>query len=406
MTPTERVEQVAFDPGLSVSGKSDRITALFAEQGDAGITVAADCLTETNDPAVAQYVAAYLELTPGGQEEKTRAAERLRGRGAVVQAVARLVPWLPDHLIDAFVDDYFASPDPESPLASVIFAIGVYHPARLRSHADQIERAAVRHSLLSGAPDESADAFLQEWRKTRDLDSLQALALIRTAHAADLIASVRDEIDDPEDWEWLMPLAGRLPDSGAESGLRPAYMGFVADRGKSAHIMGGRYAQDVPLCARCGSPTDRVLTLSATSLPQELSGDPTFFWFSCDCDEVDVLTVRFTAQGTYAYFQPQGPSAEDSRVVPGERSLALELHPNQTGVSLPAITGSSRHQVGGLPRWPSPETHPICPECGKFMPFLAAVDSGPTLFGPMGFGGTLFGFWCDNCSVSTTQLQD
>jgi hypothetical protein len=48
------------------------------------------------------------------------------------------------------------------------------------------------------------------------------LALIRIGHAADLIASVRDDVADPEDWEWLMPLAGRLPVSGRsaeEAGL-------------------------------------------------------------------------------------------------------------------------------------------------------------------------------------------
>ncbi|MER6418954.1 hypothetical protein [Streptomyces sp. NPDC001137] len=406
MTPTEHVEEIAFDPGLSVDEKAERVTAFFAQQGDRGVAMAADTLTETNDLAVAQYIASYLELTPAGHDVKTRAAERLRGAGPVAQAAARLVPWLPEHLIDAFVDDYFASPDPESPLTSVIFAIGVYRPDRLRPYADRIESPTIRRSLLSGARDEVADALMTRWRKSRDLDNLHALALVRTPHAVDLITSVRDDIDDPEDWEWLMPLAGRLPDSGGESGLRPAYMGFVADQGESPHVMGGRYVHDVPLCARCGAPADRVLTLSAQALPHRLRIDPSFFWFSCDCDEVDVLTVRCTPQGTHAYFQPQGPSAEISHAVPGERSMVLELHPNQTGVSLPAITGSSRHQIGGLPRWPSPELHPICPECGKFMPFLAAVDSGPTLFGPMGFGGTLFGFWCDDCSVSTTQLQD
>jgi hypothetical protein len=44
------------------------------------------------------------------------------------------------------------------------------------------------------------------------------LALIRTDHAADLIASVRGDVADPEDWEWLTPLAGRLRDSGRSAG--------------------------------------------------------------------------------------------------------------------------------------------------------------------------------------------
>jgi hypothetical protein len=401
----ERVEAIATDTSATVAERSQRIAELFAQQGSQGPGLAAECLLRTADEAVAEYVAAYLELTPGAREAKTRAAERLRRAGPLVRSAARLVPWLPESLLNAFVDDYLAAPDPKSPLASVVFNIGVYRPDRLRPHAHRIEDPSLSHSLLSGAPDEVAEAWLDRWRRSHDLGFLDALALIRTPHAADLIASVRDEVDDPEDWEWLMPLAGRLPDSGADAGFRPAYLGFVADRGVSPHVMGGRYDADVPLCVDCGAPADRVLTLSAAELEHRLSHDPSFFWFSCSCDEVDILTVRVTPGGAHVYFNPQGPAATVSRAVPGERSMVLEPHPNQTGVSRPAITGRGRHQVGGLPWWPSPETHPICPGCGNFMPFLAAIDSGPTPFAPMGFIGSLFGFWCEPCSVSTTRLQ-
>ncbi|WP_407550335.1 hypothetical protein QOM21_14625 [Streptomyces sp. Pv4-95] len=404
MTTSERVEEIAFDSSLSVSERSQRITETFSEQGAEGPDLAVSCLLKTTDEAIAEYAAAYLELVPGNSEAKTRAAERLRGAGALASSAARLVPWLPESLIDAFIDDFLSSPGEDSPLSSVIFSIGVYHPDLLRPHAGLLG-PTVRPSLLSGAPDTQADALLNDWHRTGDGDNLQALALIRTPHAADLIASVRAELDSFDDWEWLMPLAGRLPDTGSESGFTPSFMGFVTARGESPHVMGGRYAQDVPLCVQCNAPADRVLTLSARDMPQTLSRDPSFFWFSCDCDEVDILTVRFTDDATYAYFQPQGPAAESSRVVPGERSMTLERHPNQTGVSRPAVAGLARHQVGGLPRWPSPETHPYCPECGNFMPFLAAVDSGPTPFGPMSFPGSLFGFWCDHCSVSTTRSQ-
>lgn len=404
MTTMERVEEIAFNPSLSVDEKSQRITELFSGQGAQGPDRAVSCLLKTTDEAVAEYVATYLELVPGNSEAKTRAAERLRGAGALVRSAARLVPWFPESLIDAFVNDFLSSPDANSPLSSVIFSIGVYRPDRLRPHAERLD-TTVRPSLLSGAADTQADALLKDWHQTRDLDNLHALALVRTPHAAELIASVRDELDSFDDWEWLMPLAGRLPDTGDKSGFPPAFMGFVTDRGESPHVMGGRYAQDVPLCVRCNAPADRVLTLSARDMPQTLSRDPSFFWFSCDCDEVDILTVRFTDDATHAYFQPQGPPGETSNVVPGERSMTLERHPNQTGVSRPAVTGLARHQVGGLPRWPSPETHPYCPECGSFMPFLAAVDSGPTPFGQMSFPGALFGFWCDHCSVSSTRTQ-
>ncbi|AJT69820.1 hypothetical protein T261_8225 [Streptomyces lydicus] len=405
MTPTERVEEIAFAPELSVADKAQSIIEYFSAQGDRGAENAGAFLMETTDEAVAEYVAEYLELVPDARQVKVRAAERLRAAGPVVRSAARLVPWFPESLTDAFIEDYLASPDPDSPLASVIFNIAVYHPDRLRPYEDRLGTSLYRESLLSGAPDERADSLLRDWREAHDRAGLLSLALIRTPYAADLITSVRDEVDTYEEWEWLMPLAGRMSDSGAVAGFRPAFMGFVTDRGESPHVMGGQYEQDVPLCARCNAPADRVLTLSVSDLPYEFSSDPSFFWFSCDCDEVDILYVQFTADGTRAFYQPQGPSAETSRVVPGELSMALETHPNQTGVSRAAITGRSRHQVGGLPRWPSPETHPLCPGCGNFMPFLVAVDSGLTPFGPMGFGGSLFGFWCDRCSMSATRSQ-
>ncbi|MFD7438887.1 hypothetical protein [Streptomyces sp. NPDC059861] len=406
MTPTEQIEAIAFDPDLSVTEKAERINGLLARAGSQGVPLAVECLKDVSDVGLAEYLTSFLELVPDSGADKARAAEGLRGSGAPAQAAARLVPWFPESLVDAFVRDYLGAADPQSPLTSVIFSLAVHHPDRVRPYADRIDLDIARAALLSGAPDELADALLARWREERDLDDLQALALIRTPRAAELIASVRDDVDDPEDWEWLMPLAGRLPDTGAGAGFGPALMGFVADKDVAPHVMGGDYAEDVPLCARCRRPAERLLSLSVAALPQDLSGDPSFFWFTCDCDEVDVLTVRFTPNGTHVYFSPQGPAAGAARLVPGgERSMVLEKQPNQVGVSIPAIPGRSQHQVGGLPRWPSPETHPICPECGNFMPFLTAVDSGPTLFGPMGFEGLLFGFWCDSCSVSTTRIQ-
>jgi hypothetical protein len=208
---------------------------------------------------------------------------------------------------------------------------------------------------------------------------------------------VRDDVPDPDDFDWLMPLAGRLPEQGRPAGHRPAFMGFVADKGESNHVIGGAWPAEVPLCADCGTPAERILTLSAADLPQELSCDPSFFWFACECDEVDIITVRFIGADTQVYFNPQGPAAAEPRLVPVERSMVLTPHPNQTGVTMPAIPAATYHQVGGLPRWRSPETHPICPECGNYMPFLAATTVGRSVL--------LFGFWCDPCAVSSTRLQ-
>jgi hypothetical protein len=249
-----------------------------------------------------------------------------------------------------------------------------------------------------------ADAFLQAWKETGDLDELHALALIRTNHAAELIESLRDELEEPEDWAALVGLAGRLPEGGS-SGYRPSYLGFVTDRRETPHTMGGSYDGIVPLCPQCQSPAGRVLTVAADATPFGLSADPSFFWYSCDCFAMDSTTVRLDANGNSVYFGPGGPAAGDCELIPGERSLTTEPHPNQTGVSLEAVPGQFMHQLGGLPRWVDADLHPVCPECGNSMPFLASIDSGHTPFGRIGFDGTLFCFWCDKCQVSSTTYQ-
>ncbi|MEU3920805.1 hypothetical protein [Streptomyces sp. NPDC029004] len=406
MSHRQTVEEIVFDPQLSVPEKSERIIAYFAQQSGRGMAAAVECLIQTKDDRVSSFAATYLQMIPGGREEKTMAAERLRAAGPpLVRSAARLVPWLPGDLLDGFVADYLADPEPNSPRSSVLFNIAVYEPERLRPYADRIESDSIQRSLLSGAPDVLVDAFLESWREDEDIDTLHALALIRTEHAADVIQSLREEIEEPEDWEALIELAGRLPETGASSGYRPSFMGFVVDTHESDHVMGGTYPGDVPLCPLCEAPAERVLTIAADSVPFDLSQDPSFFWYSCDCRALDSTTVRIGGSGRTVYFGPQGPARSGSTLVPGERSMALEPHPNQTGVSLEAIPGQFLHQVGGLPNWSEADLHPVCPECGKSMPFLASIDSGHTPFGPMGFNGTLYGFWCDGCHVSSTKFQ-
>lgn len=407
MSHRQTVEEIAFNPDLSVSDKSRQIISYFAQQPGRGLSAAVECLMETEDERVASFAATYLQMIPGGRQEKTRVAERLRAAGPpLVRAAARLVPWLPGDLVDGFVADYLAAPEPNSPRSSVLFSIAVYEPGRLRPYADRIESESIQRSLLSGAPDVLADAFLENWRKEKeDIDILHALSLIRSEHAADIIQSLRDDIEESDDWTALIELAGRLPETGAESGYHPSFMGFVVDEGESDHVMGGTYTGDVPLCLDCAAPADRVLTLAARSTPFGLSEDPSFFWYSCECNALDSTTVRMGKSGRTVYFGPQGPARSGSKLVPGKRAMALETHPNQTGVSLEAIPGQFQHQVGGLPRWSEADLHPVCPECGHSMPFLVSIDSGHTPFGPMAFSGMLFGFWCDGCSVSSTVRQ-
>ncbi|MER5982993.1 hypothetical protein [Streptomyces sp. NPDC001787] len=409
LSADREAEEIVFDKKLSGIAKRERIFALLSQKPDHGVAAAVDFLLKTQDANTATYLAQYLELIPGAWEAKTRAAERLRVEEGLAEAVTWLVAWLPGTLLDGLISDFVSQADQDSPLIDVLFNIGVYAPERLRPYADRIENEDVQRSLLSGAPDELADAFAEKWRTEGDLSLLEALALIRTEYAVELVLSARESVDEHSEWEMLCQLAGHLPDTGREAGHRPAHMGFITGQGMGNNIVGGRVEGDVPLCLECASPAERLLRVSAADSPFDLKNDASFFWYSCGCEALDSTTVRISEDGQTVlkvYYGPKGPAGKAVRLVPGgEQSLTLEVHRNQTGVSVEAVPGESLHQVGGLPRWVETEQHPRCPECHDAMPFLASVSSGPTLFGNMGFEGILYGFWCDGCRVSSTKFQ-
>ncbi|MGB6165067.1 MAG: hypothetical protein WBF75_21360 [Pseudonocardiaceae bacterium] len=359
---------------------------------------------DEGDESVAVFVADYLALIPDAARDKTRAAERLRGAGRLVLAAARLVPWLPTPLIDGFIADYLQQPAPGSPLFSVIYEIAALRPDRLRPYAARIDHPWLREGMLSGAPDTWVTDLVDRWHDEHDPEVLDALARVRTPAAADVLLALRDEVDDRHHWETLIGMAGRLPDGHERSSAAPAFLGFVVKRERTMHVMGGAFPGDVPICPICDAPAERVLTLDAGSLPFRLHQNPSFFWYTCDCDALDFTTVQIRPEGLRVFFTPQGRPSPGGKLVPGgERGLLIEPHPNQTGVSLDAFSGSGRHQVGGPPRWIQPDSHPRCPGCSRPMTFVASVDSGLTPFGPLGFEGTLYGFWCDGCAISDTR---
>jgi hypothetical protein len=151
-----------------------------------------------------------------------------------MRAAAQLVPWLPDDLLSGFVTDYLSAPEPSSPRSSVLFSIATYRPELVRPFADRIDNGSIHRSLVSGAPNALAGAFFQSWIESDDVDVLHSLSLIRMDHTADLIQSVRHELEEPEDWEALMALAGRLPEGGS-SGYRPSFMGssWIEERART-----------------------------------------------------------------------------------------------------------------------------------------------------------------------------
>jgi hypothetical protein len=166
-----------------------------------------------------------FELLPGAEAEKIQAAERLRRAGELVRAVSWLVQWLPDQLLDGFIADYLAEPEPSSSqLGNVVYSIALFRPQLLRPYADRLEQH-VQRALLSGAPNELVDAFLDVWHQTHDLAQLEALALIRTDHARE---QLRSAPECNRSMPFLVSLTGDLTPYGLLS-LDGSLYGFWCD---------------------------------------------------------------------------------------------------------------------------------------------------------------------------------
>jgi len=400
-----QIDSIMASKRLSGPEKRDRIFAHLAGQPDRGVHEATEVLRTTEHRHVAEYLAQYLELVPGAAEEKTRAAERLRQHPVLVRSAARLVPWLPGDLLDGFIADYLDIGEPKSPVSNVLYSMAVYTPERLRQYQDRIENEHVQLGLLSGAPDAAVDALTEEWHREGDPAALIQLALARTEYALARVRSLREEIGDDPVWELLVELAGGLPRVEGAAAHEPAFMGFVVEAGASPHVVGASATGEVPICPSCERPTAPLLFLSAQSLPYELAHDPVFYWYSCRCGALDSTTVRIDPVGLTVYYGPYGPADPELSLTGAERSLLLEEHPNQRGVSVRAVPGETLHQVGGLPQWREADNHPRCPECHDAMPFMAYMDSSRSPFGSLDFGGIVYCFWCDGCRVSSTKVQ-
>lgn len=402
---TTQIDDIMADPDLNGRAKRGRIFDYLAAQPDRGVRIATETLLGTEDRAVAEYVAQYLEIVPGAAEEKTLAAERLRGHPELVRSAARLVPWLPDDSLDRFVADYLAIGDPKAQLSSVIYSMAVHTPERLRPFQDQIKADHVLLALVAGSPDETVDELTTAWRSDGDLELLFELALVRTDYALTRVRSLREELEQSL-WEMLVELAGGLPHQEGRSSYQPVFSGFVAAAGDSPHLVGGSAVGEVPICPICSAPTAPLLELKADALPYELAHDPVFYWYSCECDEMDSTTVRVGPDGLKVYYGPSGPADPDTRLAGGGRSLVLEPARNQRGTSARATVEQTGHQVGGLPRWSEADNHPRCPECAQAMPFIAFLTSKLGPFGQLDLGGIVYCFWCDDCQVSSTKVQD
>jgi len=402
------LDDILRDPSLSVERKEERVAAFLSSELDSGIDTIRSVLLSAEDERVAHFVANHLALLPGYTAEKRLAIDRLtRAREELARSAASLIQFAAIEQLEPIVLEFIRDPSPRRPLFSLIFEIAVYFPGLLRPYWDQLEQGSLRQGMLSGAPDEWVDRHVANYRADHAAQHLETLGRFHTPRAASALHELRTEVppEQTKAWEAFLEFAGLLEDGTTPSKFMPSLRGFVVERGRSPHAMGGHVEGTVPICPVCSVPTSRVLSLKSKELPLGLSGlDPSFFWFDCDCGKLTSTNVRITEHGVEVLIGFPGRSAESLRM-PRERALLLEEHPNQTGISIKAFGGSGRHQVGGVPRWRQLEPLRYCTLCKKKMKVLATIESGMTPFGRLTFAGTLYCSWCDDCSVSVTNLQ-
>lgn len=175
-----------------------------------------------------------------------------------------------------------------------------------------------------------------------DEDLVDEIARVRTDRAAEALVGLRDMVEDRQRWEAAIAMAGRLPD-GERSSYGPSFMGFLVERESGPHLMGGAFAGDVPLCPVCNTPSERVLTLAAGSVPFALSRDPSFIWYVCGCNALDVTSVQLRDDGQRVFYGPAGDRAKaagSSRVIGPCSSSATPIRPGSASTPTVASDGT------------------------------------------------------------------
>jgi hypothetical protein len=400
---------ILADKGLRVAQKEERIAEFLSAQPDFGVAHASDVLLRTDSEIVAHYVAGYLARVPHVLEDKRRVLSHLvTSSDELAKAAASLIAYATTEQLAPIVARFRRAPSESHPIYALMYEIALYFPEFLRRDWDALNFPSLRRGMLSGAADAWVDAQRAAYATRREPEQLELLGCFHTAKATQALLDIQALVPHEQRalWECCIEQAGTLSDGTTPSHVKPTYRGVVAPRGETPHAMGGSWAGLVPACPACSAPVARILSLQLSALPFRLSGrDPTFFWYSCECNTCDVASARITEGGVDVLGGPAARASSADLIPGGERSLQLDEHPNQSGMSLAATGRSGVHQVGGIPRWYTPRPLRSCPSCQKKMPVLATIDNGMCMFGRLRWSGILYGFYCADCSITVTERQ-
>jgi hypothetical protein len=398
---------IARDDNLDSEEKIVRVAELLWPKEGHGVAEAADFFVAEQDVEAARAAADYAGLVPDAAEEKERIVHHaLDDRPDKRDAAVRPLRSVSESTVDAAIGAYLEVPD-DTANFDMAYEAGLYFPERLRAQRERVDDDLLSKLMLPGAGDDLVTRLADAYRKSHSKEGLRDLARVRTDGALEALIGLQADApeSDRETLELCLEVCGVFPDTREASVYPEASRGYVVEREASPHHMGAGYEGPRPQCPMCSTPTTRVLSLRGAELPFELAGDPSFFWFSCECEALSYLYVHATDSGLEGLMVEMTEDAPDAPIVPDAPSLLLEPHPNQCGFGDSAPWGFGNHQVGGYTPWIELDRHPACPLCSQSMRFLAAVDSGATPFGRAGFDGMLYGFWCEADRVACTMQQ-
>jgi hypothetical protein len=391
--------------GGSYSEQAQRVADSLRDRPARGVPEAVSFFEQASDADKARFAADYVGVLPDLRAEKTRLVDTGLERRELLGAVTLPLRGAGEDAVERAIAAYLADPDSEDTYA-VAFEAAMFFPHLLRPHRDRLDDPDLRLASLPGAPDELTASLEAAYRDDPDPETLLALAKIRTDRALSALIDLRSVVPEHEHetLDVYIESSGVVPETGEPSVYFHTSRGFVVPRGEAPHAMGRGWGHAVPACPTCDTPGTRVLTLQAAALEFELARDPSFFWFSCDCDTLPYAVVRLSGEEPEGLMTPMADGEPDRPIVP-DAALLLEEHPNQHGYGAEPAPGYAAHQVGGYVPWIRPDRNPVCPICARRARFLAAIDSGQSVFGPLRFKGMLLGFWCDHCAVSLTTRQ-
>lgn len=412
---TLKIENILHNSSFTNSQKEEKLCQLLNSKFQKGVPEAVEFLIKTDKRSDAMLLVRYLALFPNFQSEKCRVVENfLNNQKNLVECVDRLIPSLPDRLLQRILNKFFEDSS-NSNMSALIFMISKYFPDKLHDFSEQIEgiedkdfRIEIQTLMLPGSNDNKVEKLINQYREDGNLEHLKNLGWIRTDKALSALLTVVTQVpeEDRADVYAYIESSAVFPDTRLASICFKNYRGYVVSRDESPHHMGGDYPYPVPMCPVTKVPATRILTLNTNVLDLGLDSPhhPTFFWYETSHSPYSIY-VQFTENGTKGFMTLMTDGEVGTDLIPGELALKLEEYPCKLGSGGEAIPGLSNHQVGGYPEWIAFRRFPRCPVCGDGMKFLTSIDSGMTPFGRLGFEGILYGFWCDPCSVSCTYRQ-